>query len=148
MSKKPRPKAADILDTPPPEDMPQEAIAFESASLRWHDIDLAPLAISREAAWGIHRHQIGSPPLSDILHNNAAMCGDAFRILWFCAHDPSDWIGVKPADLEAAINEWADANIHGNELVAAVDLAFEILDRSRKTRATIVGDGKAHKSGN
>lgn len=154
----------DILD--PADTLPPEAVAFQSDQRTWKDTQLAPFAIDREGAWMLHRHVMGAPPLPEIIDNVQAMALDAMRVIWFCAHDPKEWIAAPdgergadlawhrftPADrahrLEQRITEWARDNITAAEIPAAVSMFYELFSSAHSTRATIASDGKARGLGN
>lgn len=159
----------DIIDTEP--DAPaQEQQAFSAHQRTWQGIPLAPFAVDREAEWMLHRQQVGAPPLPEIIQDVGAMALDAMRVLWFCAHDPKEWIEApdgeqvkdeligfrwrrftpkeRAAKLEARIREWAKDTITGATIPDAVSLFYEIFSSAHSTRAIIASDGKARGMGN
>lgn len=143
----------DIIDTEDSADQ-TTAAAFAAPPFQWKDITLQPFAIDREGDWLLHRKQMGAPPLSDIISDVGAMALDAMRVLWFCAHEPADWLSpardaaTRALAVETRIRDWARTHIDGTEIPAAVALFYEIFNRAHSTRAIISSDGKAHTSGN
>lgn len=119
--------------------------AFSAAPFHWRGIPLHPLAIGREADWLLHCQRIGLPPLAESLASTATFTAHAIRLLWFCAHEPSEWLAVwmaggvgAPLHLDARIRAWAEEVIPPGEQGAAVSLALEIHARAYTNRATIV----------
>ena len=127
----------------------------------WHGIQLAPLAISREGDWMMQRELLDAPPLNEIIHRSSAMAPDALRVLWFLAHDPSEWLNmpstklVKSTDnpedegrwvrlsakerameLEAKIRAWGEVNVAIYEGAEMVSLFYDIYTSAHSTRAT------------
>jgi len=158
---------SDITDPGDSADAPSpEAIAFQSEQRTWKGTPLAPFAIDREGAWMLHRHQLGAPPLPEIIDNIGAMALDAMRVLWFCAHDPKEWLaaadGERGADLtwhrfthaeraqrlEQRIAAWGRENIGGDEIPAAVSMFYDLFSSAHSTRTTTASDGRAHTMGN
>ena len=151
----------DSADTPSP-----EATAFQTEQRTWKGTPLAPFAIDREGAWMLHRHMVGAPPLPDIIENVGAMALDAIRVLWFCAHEPNEWLaapdGERAADLtwhkftpteraqrlEQRISEWSREHITGAEIPEAVSTFYELFSAAHSTRTTTASDGRAHSLGN
>lgn len=146
----------DIIDTEDAGDTTDQitAAAFAAPPFKWKDITLQPFAIDREGDWLLHRKLVGAPPLGEIIADVGAMTLDAMRVLWFCAHDPADWLAPaadvtsRAQSIETRIREWARLHIEGNEIPASVSLFYEIFNRAHSTRATISGDGKAQSLGN
>lgn len=158
---------ADIIDTDPEASAAQEtAAAFSAPAFRWKDITLHPFAIGRESAWMLHRHMIGAPELNDVITNVGAVLPDALRVLWFCAHDPAEWISAPggemadgitflrftPAEraqrLEMRITEWSSDLVDGSEINSAVSLFYQLLTTAHSTRATHVSEGRSDTSKN
>lgn len=146
----------DIIDPEDPADQTNAttAAAFSAPPFKWKDITLQAFAIDREGDWLLHRKQMSAPPLSDIIADVGAMALDAMRVLWFCAHDPSEWLvpardaATRALSVETRIRDWARDHIDGTEIPAAVALFYEIFNRAHSTRAIISSDGTAHTSGN
>jgi hypothetical protein len=119
----------------------------------WKDIQLAPFAIDREGDWQRHREAMGEPPLSEIIRNAQAMLNDALRVLWFCAHEPKQWLSIpsmsrdeegnwtRLSTLERAllvedrIRAWSRENISNSEQAMAVSLFYEIFQSAYSTKA-------------
>ncbi len=134
-----------------------EPVLFEDAGdgvkpFFWKNIQLAPFAIDREGDWKLHRELLGAPPLDEVIRSPHAILPDALRVLFFCAHAPSSWIGLptmKEQDgrwiringheqammLEMMIREWAGEQILRQDGAAAVNLFYDIFNSSQSTRA-------------
>lgn len=134
---------SDIIDTEDPADQTTTA-AFAAPPFQWKDITLGAFAVDVEADWLLHRRIMGSPPIHQLIADRGACTLDAFRVLWFCAVDDSEWRGKPPSQTDAAIRAWARKNILPEEMPDAVELFLDIFTRSQKTRAVVVGgsDGK------
>jgi hypothetical protein len=122
--------------------------AFVAAPWYWREVPLHPLSIGREGDWLIHCHRIGLPPLDEVINKREAFFGHALRMVWFCAHESSVWLSMwmkgrdaAPIIMEGEISEWLDKHVLPGEQMALLDLAYEIFDRSRATRAKRVEDG-------
>ena len=123
----------------------------------WRDIKLAPLSIDREGDWNMHRELIDAPALHEIIRKSAAMAPDALRVLWFLAHDPSEWLDMpgskfvtdsedgrwvrmtgkeRALELEKKIRAWGAENVSGSEGVDMVSLFYDIYQSAHSTRAT------------
>ena len=133
------------LDPPDPETLRETA--FASPPFTWHDRPLAPLAIDREGDWLLHCRRIGLPPLAEVLSSSDLFAPHALRLLWFCLHEPSDWLSVwmaggkgAPIHLDTRIRAWAAGAILPGEQSAAVSLALQVYDRAYTNRATPVDD--------
>lgn len=124
------------------------ADAFSAAPFFWQDIQLAPMAIDREADWLSHCRRIGLPPLSAVINDADSFLAHAIRLIWFCAHDPSKWLArwmrggdAAPMVLEIVIRQWLDKHIQpGDQASAALKLALAIYDRSRINQAALIDD--------
>lgn len=127
-------------------------LAFQAAPFTWQGIALAPFAIDREGDWLIHRALIGAPSLGTVLINGTTFLADACRILWFCAHDPKEWLTALPEIdpraralyLEQSIREWSVQNIPPGTQTQAVTFALDIYNRAHTTRVTIKPERRAH----
>lgn len=135
--------------SPPQEPLNREQLrnaAFQSAAFYWKDQPLQPLAISREADWLLHCHQIGLPPLSgDLSSHSATFFPYAIRLVWFCAHEPKEWLGAGRASfgLDKVIRNWADAHVLPGDQPAFIKLAWDIYDRAYLNKAVPQPDGTA-----
>lgn len=119
----------------------------------WKDIELAPFAIDREGDWQRHREAMNEPPLGEIIRNAQAMLNDALRVLWFCAHEPREWLSIpsmirddegawarqstmdRALMLEDKIRTWSRDNVANNEQAMAVSLFYEIFQSAYSTKA-------------
>lgn len=155
-----------VLDDPLPEAPAEETkaqadraaeveAAYACKPFYWKDQQLFPFAISREGDWLQHRIALGCPPLDQLIVQPALMIADACRVLWFCAHAPSEWLHqptmkqnetgqwhtVSLMDralvLEERIRDWADQHILPAEQVLAVNLFYDIYNRAHTTRTAI-----------
>ncbi len=144
------------LDGAPDPRSDARADAFSAAPFHWKDLQLAPLAIGREAAWLSHCRRIGLPRLGAVINDADSFLAHAIRMLWFCAHEPSAWLSIwiKGGDLGAflldiKITQWADAQIQpGDEAAAALKLALDIHDRSRINQASLLDSDDSDTEGN
>lgn len=163
------PFAAVLEDGPAAQARAQEVTAaYATPPRQWKDIPLAPLAISREGDWLLHRTALACHPLEQIILEPRAMISDAIRVLWFLAHDPAVWLSIpamktgpdgrwqtrsaheRALELEMQIRAWADQHIANEEHALAVTLFYEIYNGTRETR-TAVKPSKHHdatKAGN
>lgn len=101
----------------------------------WHGKKLHPFAIDREGDWRAHRVALGVPELSSVL--SEAFMSDALRIVWFCSHDPGQWLPFlrDPVALELKIRKWAAENVGTGEQQEITRLAIDIFNSAYKTRA-------------
>jgi len=129
--------------------------AYACQPFTWKDQQLAPFAISREGDWIQHRIALGCPPLDQLIGTPALMIADAYRVLWFCAHEPKEWLHQptmkqdeagqwhtvslmdRAIALEERIRQWADEHILPVEQVLAVNLFYDIYNRAHTTRTAI-----------
>lgn len=127
--------------------------SFGVKPFHWKDTQLAPLAIDREGDWQRHRESLGDPPLGEIIRNAQSMLLDAIRVLWFCAHDPKEWLAVpsmkrddegdwtrlstidRALVVEEKIRAWGRENIANNEQAMAVSLFYEMFQSAYSTKA-------------
>jgi len=127
--------------------------AFGIKPFHWKDTQLAPFAIDREGDWQRHREALGDPPLSEIIRNAQAMLNDALRVLWFCAHEPKEWLAIPSMSrnedgnwtrlttierailVEDRIRAWSRENIANTEQAMAVSLFYEIFQSAYSTKA-------------
>lgn len=131
---------------------PHEAV-FTAAPFAWKNIPLHPLAIAREGDWLMHCRRIGLPPLSVCLDDAETFSAFAFRLLWFCAHEPEVWLcrWMKGGglELEKEISQWLEKHIRPGDQVEAVRLALDIFTRAHENMARPCAEeegepGKAH----
>lgn len=100
----------------------------------WHGKKLAPFAIDREGDWRAHRAALGAPELVKVF--GEAFLSDALRILFFCSHEPEQWLAAGDSiALEKRIRAWAAENIAAGEQSAATILAIEIFNSAYVNRA-------------
>ncbi len=128
--------------------------AYATPAPMWKDIPLAPLAISREGDWLLHRTALGAPPLEQIISQPQAMIGDALRVLWFLAHDPAEWLSLpsmqqigdrwvqrtaqeRALDLETRIRKWGDQHVANEEHGLLVTLFYQLYNGTRETRTAV-----------
>lgn len=145
-------QADDTIDSQAQSEQIQGAYAVQP--FYWKDKELAPMAISREGDWLMHRTCLGCPPLEHIISQPQAMLLDALRVLWFLSHEPSAWLSVpsmheldgrwqmrSPHDralaLEMQIRAWADEHVGNDEHALAVRLFYDIYNGTRETRTTV-----------
>jgi hypothetical protein len=155
-----RPVAAPIMLDDCPDTEPEETktssvnAAFTAQPFFWKNIQLAPFAIDREGDWNRHREILEDVPLKDIMRLPFAVLPDALRVIWFCAHDPREWLSLsgmvqdeegnwrrltqkeKALNLEEKIREWSRLHISNSEQALAVGLFYDIYQRAQATRAT------------
>lgn len=137
----------DIIDTEDAGDTTDQitAAAFAAPPFKWKEITLGAFAVDVEADWLLHRRVMGSPPIHQLVADRASCTMDAFRVLWFCAVDESEWRGQSASQTDAAIRAWARKNIAPEEMPEAIDLFLDIFTRSQKTRAIVMGGSDAKK---
>lgn len=131
--------------------------AFAAAPFFWKDKELAAFAIDRHGDWLRHREMLEDAPLGELIRLPFAMLPDALRVLWFLSHKPEEWLnlpGMKEMEtedggshwvrlsgkeraliLETKIRAWAAENVFHQEATVAVNLFYDIFERSQKTRA-------------
>lgn len=131
--------------------------SFAAAPFYWKGKQLAPFAIDRHGDWLRHREMLEDAPLGELIRLPFAMLPDALRVLWFLSHEPEEWLnlpGMKEVEtedggshwvrlsgkeraliLETKIRAWAAENVFHHEATLAVNLFYDIFERSQKTRA-------------
>lgn len=127
--------------------------AFGVKPFHWKNAELAPFAIDREGDWQRHREIMGDPQLHEIIRQPQSMVIDALRVLWFCAHEPKEWICIpsmvldddgnwtrrtaqeRALVIEEKIRAWSRENVANHEQALAVSLFYDIYQSAQKTRA-------------
>jgi hypothetical protein len=160
----PKPKTPAVYLDPGEESTPTaaapavEQITFQEGIFHLQGTPLSPFAVDRESAWHLHRAQLSAPPVQQ-LGTLGEWGQDAIRILWFCSHEPSDWINApmgqrvdgqwvrytpeqRAANLEIKMTEWSQSALAGSALPEIVNLALAILASASKNRAVPIASGK------
>lgn len=127
--------------------------AFGVTPFFWKGKQLAPFAIDREGDWQRHREIMGDPQLHEIIRTPQSMVMDALRVIWFCAHDPREWLCIpsmvmdedgawtrrtaqdRALVIEEKIRAWSRENVANTEQAMAVSLFYDIFQSAQKTRA-------------
>lgn len=127
---------------------------FGASPFFWKDQELAPFAIDREGDWNRHREALEDAPLKEVIRQPFALLPDALRVIWFCAHEPREWLSMpgmeqdnegnwkrlsqkeKALNLEERIRAWSREHIDNSEQALAVSLFYDIYQRAQSTRAT------------
>jgi hypothetical protein len=127
---------------------------FGALPFFWKGRELAPFAIDREGDWNRHREALEDGPLKDLIRHPFALLPDALRVIWFCAHEPREWLSMpgmiqdsegnwkrltpkeKALNLEETIRAWSRENIDNSEQALVVSLFYDIYQRAQSTRAT------------
>jgi hypothetical protein len=127
--------------------------AFGVVPFFWKSQELAPFAIDREGDWQRHREIMGDPQLHEIIRTPQSMVMDALRVIWFCAHDPREWLSIpsmtideegawvrrtaqeRALIIEEKIRSWSRDNVANSEQAMAVSLFYDIFRSAQKTRA-------------
>ena len=111
--------------------------AAYDATYTWLGRELFPWSIGREQLYFKLRAVSGTVPLALALQNAEAFLGDAMIVLYLCSHEPQAWRQLRsnlPLFLEA-IEQWADTAIPRLQQSQAVDLAIQIVNDAKLTRA-------------
>lgn len=110
---------------------------------QWDGQPLAPFAVDREGDWRCHRAALGLPELGRVM--SEAFLADAIRIVYFCAHEPRQWLRLlsDPERLELEIRSWAASAIRPGQQGDITALAIGIFNSAYTNRATAreQGDG-------
>lgn len=127
---------------------------FGASPFFWKGRELAAFAIDREGDWNRHREALEDGPLKDLIRHPFALLPDALRVIWFCAHEPREWLSMpgmeqdsegnwrrltqkeKALNLEERIRAWSRVHIDNSEQALAVSLFYDIYQRAQSTRAT------------
>lgn len=119
--------AAPKNSRPSPADEQRRQAAFDSV-FHWAGEELHPFSVSREALFGQLRCAMGAPSLSRCMADTEAFAADAHRILYLCATPPEIFNRLRAdmADLQTAVDAWAEQNIPAAEKLRAETLAMQI----------------------
>lgn len=127
--------------------------AYGVQTFFWKDLPLQPFAISIEGDWMRHREILGDAPLGEVINLGIAMVPDALRVIWFCSHEPREWLMLptmargedgewrkltgqeRAFSLEEKIRKWADANVSRQEWPLAVSVFYQLYNSAQITRA-------------
>lgn len=115
-----------------------------SSEPEWKGSELQPFSYSRKALFYQQRLAMGAPDLGEVLGDGAAFLGDAIRILFLCAHDPSQYrhLRSKPLLLQERIDEWGDEQIlTETDEVTATTVAIRLLNGSEVNQPEAVPAG-------
>jgi hypothetical protein len=127
--------------------------AFGVKPFFWKHLPLAPFAIDREGDFMRHRELLGDAPLREVIRLPMALVPDALRVLWFCSHEPREWLMIpthrqndegewrrldsqeRAMIVEDKIRSWARENVSSTEQALAVETFYEIYQSAQSTRA-------------
>lgn len=107
--------------------------AFDQVPM-WRGKPLLAWSLERERFFHSHRCAAGAPRLSRAVDDWDAFLLDALRILYFCHHEPEDFIGMgrDPMRLEAEIQKWGSEQVPRELEDEARVVAMRILAAARR----------------